>query len=90
VEAESYGSETGDAGFEIGSGGFTNDEERWRANEVIGTPDQILEVIDGLRRAIPFTDVVNIAPAPGIPLRTEGIESYRLFAREVLPVLRSW
>jgi alkanesulfonate monooxygenase SsuD/methylene tetrahydromethanopterin reductase-like flavin-dependent oxidoreductase (luciferase family) len=90
AEPESYGSEYGDAGFDIGSGASGGDEQRWRANEVIGTPEQILEVIDGLRKVIPFTDIVNLAPAPGIPLRSEGIESARLLAEEVLPVLRGW
>lgn len=90
AEPESHSSEYGDPGFEFGAGASVDEESRWRSNEIIGTPDQVLESVDRLRKIAPITDIVNIAPAPGIPLRTEGYELYRLFAREVLPVLRGW
>ena len=85
-----YIEESGDAGFQFGGTGASTDEAGYRDNELIGTPDQVLTALRELVTALPVTDLTNIYPAPGIPLRTEAIDSLRLFAKEVIPVVKAW
>jgi hypothetical protein len=48
--------------------------------------------VDAIRRLVgddPVTDLVVSGPGGGVPLRTRGYESIKLFADKVLPVIKS-
>lgn len=70
--------------------GLEPSPELYRANELIGTADEVLAALEPFVRQFGLTDLVMFGPAPGIDLRTEGREGLERFAREVLPTLRSW
>lgn len=89
-EVDRYTREYGDDDFNFGSGRPEDDESRYRRNELIGKPDQILKTLDHVRKIIPLTDIVCLGAAPGIAIRTEAAESLRLLAAEVLPVVQAW
>ncbi len=63
-----------------------------RANELIGSPDEILEAIHNAWEAADkmWNEAVLIySPPAGLPIES-GLGSYKLFAQEVLPTLRQW
>jgi alkanesulfonate monooxygenase SsuD/methylene tetrahydromethanopterin reductase-like flavin-dependent oxidoreductase (luciferase family) len=83
--------EFGDPAMRLGAGGA---EEEYRANEVIGDPETILRAIAGLRdqlawNGLSFDELVLHPALPGRPMR-ECYPSFELFAKEVMPVIRSW
>ncbi|MBA3741389.1 LLM class flavin-dependent oxidoreductase [Sporichthya sp.] len=90
AEADSYSDQYGDGAFNFGYRDNPDTEARYRANELIGNPDQVLSVLDSMRLSINLSDVVCIYPPPGVPLRSEAADSLRLLAKEVLPVIHGW
>lgn len=70
--------------------GLTPSPESYRANELIGTADTILETLEPFVQNLGLTDLVVFGPHPGVDLRTVGLESLQKFAAEVLPTLKSW
>lgn len=70
--------------------GLTPSAETYRANELIGTGDDVLSALRPFVTDLGLTDLVLFGPHPGIDLRTEGIDSLRRFAEHVLPTLHSW
>lgn len=64
--------------------------ETYRANELIGTADEVLATLEPFVRDLGLTDLVLFGPHPGIDLRTEGREALSRFAEQVLPTLQSW
>jgi alkanesulfonate monooxygenase SsuD/methylene tetrahydromethanopterin reductase-like flavin-dependent oxidoreductase (luciferase family) len=66
------------------------DADDIRRREVIGDPAAVLETLAAAIDGTPLTDLVVIGPAPGSDIRGEGTDSLRLFAAEVLPVVRDW
>ncbi|MCH2173754.1 LLM class flavin-dependent oxidoreductase [Myxococcota bacterium] len=62
--------------------------DAYRENELIGDPQTVLETVLPLVDRLGLTDLVVFGPASGIDPRREGYESLRLFADEVLPVLK--
>jgi alkanesulfonate monooxygenase SsuD/methylene tetrahydromethanopterin reductase-like flavin-dependent oxidoreductase (luciferase family) len=83
---------------EVGDAPLTNaaasdgdpSEDPYRAFELIGDPVTILMKLDEIRSSLPLTQLITFPPPAGIPFREEGIESLRLFATEVLPVIKEW
>jgi len=80
-------SEMGDPDLDYGLEAQT---DAYRQNELIGNPRQILDAIEPMVASLGLTDIVVFGPASGIDLRTEGYASLKLFAEEVLPVLKTW
>jgi alkanesulfonate monooxygenase SsuD/methylene tetrahydromethanopterin reductase-like flavin-dependent oxidoreductase (luciferase family) len=70
--------------------GLAPSADLYRANELIGHPDEILATLEPLVRSAGLTDLVLFGPASGIDWRGEGRASVRRFAEEVLPVLATW
>jgi alkanesulfonate monooxygenase SsuD/methylene tetrahydromethanopterin reductase-like flavin-dependent oxidoreductase (luciferase family) len=70
--------------------GLEPSPEQYRDNELIGAPEEILAALDPLVRRLDLTDLVLFGPASGIDVRSEGYASLKLFAEQVLPVLKSW
>jgi alkanesulfonate monooxygenase SsuD/methylene tetrahydromethanopterin reductase-like flavin-dependent oxidoreductase (luciferase family) len=62
----------------------------YRANELIGSPETVLETLEPFCRDLGLTDLVVFGPASGIDLRDEGYASLRCFAEHVLPTVKSW
>jgi alkanesulfonate monooxygenase SsuD/methylene tetrahydromethanopterin reductase-like flavin-dependent oxidoreductase (luciferase family) len=62
--------------------------DEYRVNELIGDPETVLAELEPRVRELALTDLVLFGPASGIDPRSEGIESVRLFAEEVLPSLK--
>lgn len=88
-------SELGDPSLAVGSQADTAgahpeapSPEAYRENEIIGSPEEILEFLRPRVTELGLTDVVLNGPASGIDWRGEGYESVRCFAEEVLPALR--
>jgi alkanesulfonate monooxygenase SsuD/methylene tetrahydromethanopterin reductase-like flavin-dependent oxidoreductase (luciferase family) len=65
------------------------ESEPFRSHELIGAPDAVLATLASALQGTPVTDVMYSGPASGIP-RAEALDSLRLFAAEVMPVLRTW
>ena len=89
-------SELGDPSLAVGSQEGTGgahpeapSPEAYRENEVIGSPEEILEFLRPRVSELGLTDLVLNGPASGIDWRGEGYESVRCFAEEVLPALRA-
>ncbi|WP_235735882.1 LLM class flavin-dependent oxidoreductase [Nocardioides alcanivorans] len=80
-------SEFGDPDLDYG---LEPSADTYRANELIGDADTVLAVLEPFVKDLGLTDLVLFGPHPGVDLRTEGIESLRKFAAEVLPTLKSW
>ena len=59
------------------------DDEKWLADGLIGTPDQLIEQIDGFDRA--HVDQVILLVQAGRNRHEDICESLELFAREVMP-----
>ncbi len=70
--------------------GLAASPERYRANELIGRPEQVLATLEPLVRRLGLTDLVLFGPASGIDWRGEGYASVRRFAEDLLPTLASW
>ena len=70
--------------------GRTPDADAYRDYELIGTPETILETIRPMCERLPLTMLVHMGPASGIPIRTESYEAVKLFAEEMLPVIKQW
>ncbi len=88
--------ELGDPMLEIGTGAeadaateSTPSPERYRENELIGSPDEVLEAILPMATTLGTTDFVLNGPASGLDWRGEGYESVKLFADQVLPHLKA-
>ncbi len=64
--------------------------ETYRGNELIGEPAVLLAALEPLARDLGWTDFVLNGPASGIDWRGEGHASVKLFAEQVLPVLKGW
>ncbi|HVW45169.1 MAG TPA: LLM class flavin-dependent oxidoreductase [Amycolatopsis sp.] len=62
----------------------------YRGNELIGTPETVLNTIAALKEQLRFTDLVLLGPAAGIELRGEGLRGVERFAQDVLPMLHKW
>jgi alkanesulfonate monooxygenase SsuD/methylene tetrahydromethanopterin reductase-like flavin-dependent oxidoreductase (luciferase family) len=62
----------------------------YRSFETIGDPETILATSRRLVDEYGVTDFGLFGPPSGIDMRTEGYESLKLFADEVLPVLHDW
>jgi len=89
-------SELGDPSLAVGSQEKTRQAhpdvpspEAYRENEIIGTPDAVLDFLRLRVSELGLTDIVLNGPASGIDWRGEGYESVRCFAEEVLPALRA-
>jgi alkanesulfonate monooxygenase SsuD/methylene tetrahydromethanopterin reductase-like flavin-dependent oxidoreductase (luciferase family) len=61
--------------------------EDYRANELIGDPDTLIETIIPMFSALGVDELVLNGPASGRDWRGEGYESVKLFAERVLPRL---
>lgn len=70
--------------------GLQPSPEQYRANELIGSADFVLETLQPIARDLGLTDLVLFGPHPGIDLRTEGHEALCRFAEEVLPTVHTW
>lgn len=79
--------EFGDPDLEYG---LEPSPEAYRANELIGSADVVLEALGPHVTSLGLTDLVLFGPHPGIDLRTQGIETLQKFAEEVLPTLKTW
>lgn len=80
-------SEFGDPDLEYG---LAPSAETYRANELIGTADLVLETLEPHVRGLGLTDLVLFGPHPGIDLRGEGYDAVARFAERVMPTLHSW
>jgi alkanesulfonate monooxygenase SsuD/methylene tetrahydromethanopterin reductase-like flavin-dependent oxidoreductase (luciferase family) len=87
--------ELGDPMLQIGTGSDTvpaavaaPTPESYRDNELIGSPEQVLDVLIPMAKTLGTTDLVVNGPASGLDWRNEGYESVKLFAEEVLPHLK--
>jgi alkanesulfonate monooxygenase SsuD/methylene tetrahydromethanopterin reductase-like flavin-dependent oxidoreductase (luciferase family) len=65
-----------------------NETKPYRHNELIGSPEQIVEKLREAREKLPFTRLVTDATA-GIPVREVTYPSLKLFADRVMPELAS-
>src|SRR5699024_7830820 len=79
--------EFGDPDLEYG---LEPSPEAYRAHELLGSADGVLEALGPHVTSLGLTDVVLFGPHPGIDLRTQGIETLQKFAEEVLPTLKTW
>lgn len=66
------------------------DAQAYRENELIADPDTITSTLRSLHDNLGLTDLVIYGPHAGSDLRGEGLESLKLFAKEVLPVVHGW
>ncbi len=76
------------------SGQRVEGQDRYRDRELIGDPAVILRAIEALRETwtwgeLKATEVIVRTPPPGVPLK-EYQASFELFARQIMPVLRTW
>jgi alkanesulfonate monooxygenase SsuD/methylene tetrahydromethanopterin reductase-like flavin-dependent oxidoreductase (luciferase family) len=62
----------------------------YRANELIGDPAMVIDVIGKLKQDLSVTDIILFGAHAGTDQRGAGYESQKMFAEEVLPVIRSW
>jgi hypothetical protein len=87
-------SELGDPALAVGAprddGAIVSGGDPYRANEVIGEPEALLELLRPLVQRLGATELVVNGPASGLDWRREGYESVRLFAERVLPELARW
>lgn len=70
--------------------GLEPSPDAYRANELIGDADTVLETLRPFVEELGLTDLVLFGPHPGIDLRGEGHENLVRFAEEVLPTLKTW
>lgn len=82
--------ELGDPMLSVGTAGSVIDPESYRANEVIGDKDLVLETIRQMKDDLDLTDIILFGAHPGLSLRGEIYETQKMFAEEVLPVIASW
>ena len=66
----------------------------YRSRFVIGTADDVLEALEGMRPSwswdgLKLDEVALRTPPPGLPL-TDYMSTYETFAAEIMPVLRTW
>jgi probable F420-dependent oxidoreductase len=84
-------SELGDPALAVGAPrGDAPGADPHRANEVIGEPEALLEVLRPLVQRLGATELIVSGPASGLDWRREGYDSVRLFAERVLPELARW
>ena len=79
--------EMGDPALDFG---FEESAERFRNHELIGPPEVVTETLRKLSRDLPLTHVMLGGFADGIPVRDEAYRSLKLFADEVLPIVKGW
>lgn len=64
--------------------------EAYRAFDLVGTSEVVLNTMRGLVGALPLTDIVLSNTAGGIPARSEAYRNLKAIAEQVLPELRRW
>lgn len=82
--------ELGDPMLSVNTAGSVIDPESYRANELIGDKDLVLETIHKLNEDLGLTDIILFGAHAGTDLRGHAYESQKMFADEVLPVIASW
>jgi alkanesulfonate monooxygenase SsuD/methylene tetrahydromethanopterin reductase-like flavin-dependent oxidoreductase (luciferase family) len=65
------------------------DHNTYRNNELIGSPEEIVETLRESCTRMPLTKIIHSFTA-GIPVRDVAYASLRLFAEKVLPEIKSW
>ena len=68
--------------------------DKYRNQYIIGDADAVLETLTTLRGSwswdgLKQDEVIVRAPLPGTSIK-ESIPSYERFARDIMPVLKSW
>ena len=64
--------------------------DAYRDFELIGSAEQVLQVLRGFKDKLPLTDIVHAGPAGGLDIRGEVYQSLKAFAEKVLPELKRW
>ena len=82
--------ELGDPMLSVGMAGAKIDPESYRANELIGDKDLVLETIRQMKDDLGVSDIIVFGGHAGTDLRGHAYESQKMFAEEVLPVIADW
>jgi hypothetical protein len=80
--------EMGDA--DLNAFDLSDSDDAYRDFELIGNADTVIAALRSFKDALPITDLVHSGPAAGIDIRTEGYQSLKRFAEQVLPTVHSW